>query len=589
MEDDRCLPMLTFYAAKTKLNAPGIADFVSTVGDRCLQATKEHEREQLCGLLAFVFKCICETEDPSLCKPLVKALGGQFFDISHIYDYYSLGSFLSLSSCAPSGCDNRIMIGDIERSMIQAHDWALFLKGLQRFYKGKCVSVLETGDLTVRSSDPIVDLLIKHTQLRVRRLYICDENVRRISKRKSLLDVSTPWLFADLLKSDNIVSSLEVRGIRVSHEFVAEGLRLNTSLCELHLVQCSISSLGLQFLCEGLCTNTSLRTLDLSNNCLSDGVECLSNVFEHNTTLDELNLHNCQLNSHHLSTIKSFGRLKVLLLSSNSIGNKGAKYLTKVLYLNSTLQMLVLTKCGITAHGSTSLLHVFQKGILHTLKIEHIDSTAEDTMLVNRSPVGFDHGRLDATQICATGISNTFNEKSLVQIAVDRNGGMILSRLINHNYPLQSLVISSKDVDFEILNSIFAALKYNINIKYFHVVNGGMNELNFQTIAESLKHNKTLLTVILDNELRVSKDYQSCNTNYDDTPRNLRPMQYPPKSATSSLLQYVAQCLCFNRTLQFLRLPPQCDRHEFHHVLYSMYLGLTAESKFHNFNSFDYS
>ncbi len=580
MEDDRCLPMLTFYAAKTKLTAPGIANFVSTVGDRYLQATKEHEREQLCGLLAFVFKCICETEDPSLCKPLVKALDGQFFGISHIYDYYSLGSFLSLSSCAPSGCDNRIMIGDIERSVIQNHEWALFLKGLLRFYKGKCVSVLETGDLTVRSSDPILDLL-KHMQLSIRHLYIWDGYVRRISKRKSLhnsLDVSTPWLIADLLKSDNIVSSLKVRGIKVSHEFIAEGLRLNTRLRELHLVQCNITSLGLQFLCEGLYRNMSLRILDLSNNPLADGVECLSDMFKRNTTLDDLNLNNCQLNSHHLSTIKSFGNLKVLSLSCNGIGNKGAKYLTKALDVNRTLQMLVVTKCGITAHGSTSLLNVFQNGSLHTLKTMHIDSAVEETMPELPSFYSGYQVYPGRSSQFHSATTSTFNEKSLIQVTINLNGGMILSRLIKHGYPLQTLVISSKDVDFDVLNSIFEVLKYNTNLKYFQVVNGGMNGLNFKTIAESLKENKTLLTVMLDNDLR---DY---NTGYRNTWRR----QTDNMSAISNLLQYVAECFRFNHTLQFLRIPPQCDNHVFKQLLYRcMYRG--SVKLLHNQNDFEQS
>ncbi len=544
MDEDRCLPMLTFYAAKTKLSSPGIADFVSKVGERYLQARNEHEQEQLCGLLAFVFKCICETEDSSLCKPLVEALSGRFFMISHIYDYYSLGSFLSLSSCIFSGTENRIMIGDIKRSMIQNDDWALFVKGLLRFYRGKCVSVLETTSLSVTMSDPVLDILLaSDTQLlHVPHLLIVNKSGRRVTRRtRTSLDVPTPERFQDMLKRTNTIPSLELRGINGSCGLVAEGLRSNTSLHDLHFVGCSISPQEFQCLCDGLRYNLSVKILGISNCCLSGIVGNLSDIFQHNVTLVELKLHDCHINSNHLSLITNFGKLETIVLSSNKIGDKGAKYLAIKFQNNKILQKLILRNCGITAQGSSFLLKVFQNGTLNCLNTLNVKEVMHRYMLP--APLGLD-----------------FTEESSLQIAADNDGGTILTRLIRHDYPLQTLILSSRGLDYAIINSIFEVLKKNTNLIYFRIKNGRFSEENIKTIAESLKENVTLSTVLLDNELEFSSAmysvvYQESSINKGGRVRTcIRRGHVLP-----DLIDCVANSVCLNRTLRFLRLPHQFE------------------------------
>ncbi len=561
MDEDRCLPMLTFYAAKTKLSSPGIADFVSKVGDRYLQARNEHEQEQLCGLLAFVFKCICETEDPSLCKPLVEALSGRFFMISHIYDYYSFGSFLSLSSCCTfSGTENRIMIGDIKRSMIQNHDWALFVKGLLRFYRSKCVSVLETTSLTVTASDPVLDILrAPDTQLLdVPHLCVLNERGPKLKRRartsgRSLdgrsLDVPTPGRFRDMLKRKNTVSSLEIRGINGSCGLVAEGLRSNSSLRELHFVGCSsISPQEFQCLCDGLCYNLSVQVLDFSNCCLSSVVGHISDIFKHNVTLVELKLRDCRINSDHLSLITSFGKLETIVLSSNKIGNKGAKYLERAFQNNKTLQKLILSNCGITAQGSSFLLKIFQNGTLKCL----------DTLTLKEVIRGhFWH--MHEFMIPAMSVSPCldFTEESSLQIAADNDGGTILTRLIRHDYPLQTLILSSGDIDYAIINSIFEVLKQNTNLIYFQIKNGHFSEENIKTIAESLKENVSLVTVLLDNELDISPEFHSVFQ--ESKLRSVRKLVLRRGHVLLDLVDCVANSVCLNRTLNVLRLPHQFE------------------------------
>ncbi len=608
MDEDRCLPMLTFYAAKTKLSAPGVADFVSKVGDRYLQARNEHEQEQLCGLLAFVIKCICETEDPTLCKPLVKALGKNICSLSHIYDYYSLGSFLSLSTCTSLGTENRIMIGDIKRLTMQESEWALFVKGLLRFYKGKCISSLETTTLSVSPTDPILGLLhstdllyVPHIciqnnfrkerrRFRVRHLsdilapreevVMCKQSEHSLNRQYSL-DISVHRDCPNMLKQNCNISCIEFQKIAGCCRFVAEGLLSNSTLRELRFSECSISSEEFQCLSDALCKNKFVHVLDIFKCHLENTAQNLSNIFQSNITLQELKLQRCNISSHDLSLITSFGQLKTLVLSHNLFGNKGAKCLSKTLQDNKCLHKLILTECGITEKGSIFLLQIFQRGTLKSLStLNHISFRQA---VINQ--------RLNLDSI------PSFNKESLLQLFVDNDAGKVLERFIKHNYPCQSLVISSKGLDFSIISSIFEALKKNSNLTYFHIKTSLVNDTNLKTIAESLQENKSLTVVFLDCRLTVqySKTPQLSHTSgyhhypseesfganisvsqvgfsrtsVNDPYARIKEGLLSSRSVlqVNTLYKYMLHCLRSNVSLKYLILPNNCDTNFFHQHL----------------------
>ena len=96
--------------------------------------------------------------------------------------------------------------------------------------------------------------------------------------------------------------------------FIAEGLKLNTSLRALWLSRCGISAEGAKFISEALAANTSLQILGLSNNKLGDtGVDSLANALKQNDSLKELYLGNCEM------TDRGLELLAVALTVNNSL------------------------------------------------------------------------------------------------------------------------------------------------------------------------------------------------------------------------------------------------------------------------------
>ncbi|NWI52757.1 LRC34 protein, partial [Calyptomena viridis] len=114
---------------------------------------------------------------------------------------------------------------------------------------------------------------------------------------------------------------------------LAQMLKNNSSLVELHLSKHEMKNFGVERLCEALYENSSLRYLDLSCNKITcDGVKFLGELLKHNQTLEILNL------------------------NANRIEDAGAMYLSEALSLyNRTLQALSVVSCNISGKGLIAL------------------------------------------------------------------------------------------------------------------------------------------------------------------------------------------------------------------------------------------
>ncbi|NXT68840.1 LRC34 protein, partial [Chaetops frenatus] len=122
---------------------------------------------------------------------------------------------------------------------------------------------------------------------------------------------------------------------------IAQMLRSNSTLVELHLGKHEMKSFGVERLCETLYENSSLRYLDLScNNITCDGVKFLGELLKRNKTLE------------------------ILDLNANRIEDVGAIYLSEALATwNRTLQALSIVSNNITGKGLLSLAHVMQSNM----------------------------------------------------------------------------------------------------------------------------------------------------------------------------------------------------------------------------------
>jgi ATP-dependent RNA helicase DHX33 len=75
-----------FYAAKTKLQTPGINDVVMTIAGKCtIEDPKREDKAQLISL----FRCLFEAQDPSLCQVVVEQR------VKHILSYKNFFQYIS--------------------------------------------------------------------------------------------------------------------------------------------------------------------------------------------------------------------------------------------------------------------------------------------------------------------------------------------------------------------------------------------------------------------------------------------------------------------------------------------------------------
>ena len=167
----------------------------------------------------------------------------------------------------------------------------------------------------------------------------------------SITQESGPVL-CQMLQRNNTLTELDLtRNSGVSDTgafFIAEGLKLNTSLRSLWLSECGISAEGAKFISGALEINTSLKVIGLSGNELGDtGVGSLANTLKQNDSLKELYLGGCGMTDRGLELLvvaltvnKSLQVLELCWNDSISVG--GLSALTEHLKRNIGLVKLRL-------------------------------------------------------------------------------------------------------------------------------------------------------------------------------------------------------------------------------------------------------
>ena len=163
---------------------------------------------------------------------------------------------------------------------------------------------------------------------------------------------------------------------------------VNTTLEHVDLSSCNIGPVGAQHLAQALCVNTSVKTLDLSDNHLSDeheGAKALAEMLGGNgtessgtvnTTLEHVDLSWCHIGpvgAQRLAQALCVNTsVKTLDLSHNLLGDKGAKALAEMLggnraessgTVNTTLEHVDLSSCDI---GPVGVQHLAQALCVNT-------------------------------------------------------------------------------------------------------------------------------------------------------------------------------------------------------------------------------
>lgn len=138
---------------------------------------------------------------------------------------------------------------------------------------------------------------------------------------------------------------------------IGAGLRGNARLQELDLSKCGIGGAG----CDALVAGTALRALSLATNAgIKDaGAVALGESLRGNTSLQVLDLTKCGITAVGAKALvgaTTGATVTKLVLSSNPLKDDGAVGLGALLRGNTSLKELHVEYCGITAAGGTALV-----------------------------------------------------------------------------------------------------------------------------------------------------------------------------------------------------------------------------------------
>ena len=348
----RFTAIFRFYAGFTKLQTKGIRNVISDI------IQSEMEKSESKSLLLSLLHCLYEAQDQEICwfvADKIKQQGELKFEQTRLVsaDYLSLGHFLSCLYTNDSK-DFRFPVC-LSEQLKSERELRLLMKGLSASHKLHCTPYgCVVLDLSTNST---IGSLFWANSLATN-ISIVDLDLSSCSLQ--ITDQNGPN-FVNMLKENQVLKSLNLSNNPELGElallYIAKGLQCNTSLVQLNLSSCAwtVTDRSEQALGEMLKTNTTLKSLKMSGNTsLGDtGVKCIGKGISANTTLVLLNLRNCGITAsgaEYLSQMLSQNRsLQSLDIGANKhIGDEGISSIAGVLKSNKTLRELLMPHCGIT-------------------------------------------------------------------------------------------------------------------------------------------------------------------------------------------------------------------------------------------------
>ena len=184
----------------------------------------------------------------------------------------------------------------------------------------------------------------------------------KIDRIKELMDQKTSVGYLDML--------LNVQEV----QFLAEALKINTTLTTLKLYLNALDDKGVQILVEALKINTTLTTLNIwSNEIGNQGAQALAEALKMNTTLTTLKLHTNQIGDQGAQalaeTLKTNTILTTLDLIWNEISDIGAGALVETLKMNNTLTELNLSNSVIKSNFKSTIDQKLQINIINKKRL----------------------------------------------------------------------------------------------------------------------------------------------------------------------------------------------------------------------------
>ena len=263
-DKSRFSAVFRFYAAITKLKTPGIKDVVLNVIKMYSSKIQDTSTQEGVNLMASLLNCLYEAQDPSLCESVAQQL-------QH-------GLYLSRTTLTPSDC---LCIG-------------YFLAHVCKMATGEFKVNLTGCSIGDQGCKYLVSGLHKclDTHSAVTTLLSMDMDSNAISHHgvhhlSTLLKIGCINVLN--LRDNDLVSKQDtICGT------LAKQLKKNTTLKQLLLERCCLTSQSAESLAEALTTNKHLELLNVNDNALSDdGIHHLAHALTVNQGLKHLQLWSC--------------------------------------------------------------------------------------------------------------------------------------------------------------------------------------------------------------------------------------------------------------------------------------------------------
>ena len=354
--EPRFRAVFQFYAAITKLQNPGVRSIVTRIiqEERPTQIDLRQKQNQF---LVSLLNCLFEAQDPSLCQFMAKKLNGNVnFWLTTLtpLDCLSVGYFLSCVCVTTSG-DFRVTLTSCS---IDDHKCRLLTRCLCRCPAtaiGWLHLNLRQNEIGERGAQHIADVLQNTSIVRTLALEFESQAYGLKCILESLLancSLVTLYLsgnvtleesgsvLCQMLQTNKTLMDLGLGSVSDTEvSYIAEGLKVNTSLKTLWLPGCGISAEGGKFISGALKINTSLKVIGLTGSKLGDkGVAYVANALQQNDSLYKLHLGDCAMTY------------------------RGLALLARALTVNKSLQVLDLCpNDGIDVTGLVFLTHYLKE------------------------------------------------------------------------------------------------------------------------------------------------------------------------------------------------------------------------------------
>ena len=295
---------------------------------------------------------------------------------------------------------------------------------------------------------------------------------------------STPLRLA-LLFIDECKLFSEIMFTKLAHSFGKSLDRVKLGFSPYFFAFASKQSLST--LCLALRVNTSLTSLVLSENSIGDkGASSLSEALRVNTSLTSLNLVCTSIGVEGISSLSEALRVNTCLtsldLSKNSIGDEGASSLSEALRVNTSLTSLNLGVTSIGDEGASSLSEALRV------------NTSLTSLNLRCNSIG-DEGVSSLSEALRVNTSLTSLYLSSNSIGDERASS--LSEALRVNTSLTSLDLSYNSIGDEGASSLSEALRVNTSLTSLDLSKNSIGDEGASSLSKALRVNTSLSSLNL--------------------------------------------------------------------------------------------